>query len=169
MLHIKGVRRTVQNKDEPKEKEKLKKTLPPWITHFQHTSNGVAKKYKVGDTKVWQEDTRHYCDCPNHKDKVRWHTHPAKSCRTRKRWLEAQKNKISVNKGIVGDEQDDEENGEDKQDAQEDQDEKQPSPSPTAAPTSDVTTLLASALNPLMQDNTIARDLVADAINAANE
>ena len=33
--------------------------------------------------------TYYLCDCPTHKDKLKWQTHTAETCRTHKIWLES--------------------------------------------------------------------------------
>ena len=53
--------------------------LPPFATHFQDKD---GKKYKVGDSKTFNEKTFYFCDCPFHQNKVKWHTHTAQKCRT---------------------------------------------------------------------------------------
>ena len=71
---------------------------PPFIQHFKSSPATNATAYKVGATKTWNGETYHFCDCPTHRNKIRWHTHSADSCRTRKRWMEIQSNhKVSAN------------------------------------------------------------------------
>ena len=77
-----------KRKDDKKQdaNKKAKKTdKPPFITYTTRGKNGPP--HKVGDNKKWNETTYHYCDCPNHKDKIHWHVHEAKDCRTRQKWL----------------------------------------------------------------------------------
>jgi hypothetical protein len=61
---------------------------PPFAKHFKASAAADAVQYKVGDSKVHNGKTFYFCDCPNHRDKLRWHVHPADTCRTRKKWLE---------------------------------------------------------------------------------
>ena len=136
---------------------------PPWIKHWQHNVNGKQIKYKVGDTKNWKGETWHYCDCPNHRNCIKWHLHTAEDCTTRQRWLKKEKIKIEANAADADDE--------DSEPAEIKLEPPQPSapgsevtPPPT---NNDVTSLLATALN-LLGDNPTARDLVADALNAAH-
>jgi len=87
----KQFKRKRDNEDEPT--EDIKPSLPPWITHFQSTIKGIKTKYKVGDKKTSRNEIWYYYDCPNHRDKAKWHTHSAESCITRQQWLKSkQKN-----------------------------------------------------------------------------
>ena len=61
--------------------------LPPWVRHFKKSTATDAEHYKVGDSKEFDGKTWYFCDCPLHKDRVRFHTHTAESCRTRTRWI----------------------------------------------------------------------------------
>ena len=63
--------------------------MPPFSKHTYSTKNGKKTPYKIGDKKEWNEKVYHYCDCPNHLHSSHWHTHKAKDCRTRKRWLKS--------------------------------------------------------------------------------
>lgn len=126
--------------------------LPPFAKHFKSSTEPDAQTYKVGNTKTW-----HFCDCPNHRDRVKWHTHPAETCRLRLRWLANERggppsmanvvaSDISTtitdptNLGGNGDRS-------------------------TATDQSDVTALLAAALSHT-DDNSAACDLIADTLNA---
>ena len=149
-----------KREDDDDDDDKSKASLPPWIKHWQHTVDGVKVKYKVGDSKKWQGETWYFCDYPNHRDRAKWHTHSAETCRTRKRWLKNKK-KITANEADIDNDTD-----EVPSDTSE---EETPEPKPddaTSSASKDVTSLLATALN-LLSDNPQARDLIADAINAA--
>ena len=41
----------------------------------------------------------YFCDCPNHRNNVQWHTFEAEECRTRKRWLSTKENDNDKTKG----------------------------------------------------------------------
>lgn len=137
---------------------------PPFIRHFKESDSPDARRYQLGDTKSWNGTTYHYCDCPNHRRKIKWHTHPPDQCRTRARWLETKDSTPSAanpasahlatgSAGVPADIHDD-------------------ATAPTVASSitdrSDVTALLAHALSRI-SDNDLARDLVGDALNAIND
>ena len=132
--------------------------LPPFIKHFKTSADADAPPHKVGDSKPWNNETWYFCDCPNHRDRIKWHTHTHTDCKTRARWL-ANKGKGAVaNTAEVP---------------------------PIVTPSSDATTvssattatnttappslsaLLAAALS-MAGDDTMARDFIADALNAIN-
>ena len=52
---------------------KSSKTLPPFVCHFKATAASDAATFKVGNTKEWKGDTSYFCDCPNHRNCVKWH------------------------------------------------------------------------------------------------
>ena len=149
------------NEDPPPPQKKVNPGLPPFVRHYKSTVNGVDTKYKVGDTKVWKDVTYYYCDCPNHRNRIKWHKFKPEDCKVRTRWLENKKKKVKTeaNEGIVNDN-----DADDEHDVKEDEDE----PVSDFSSSSDPVVLLASALN-LLSDNPIARDLVADALNAASD
>ena len=59
---------------------KLRRNSPPFLIHYQ-TADKV--KYKVGDKKEHAGSTFYFCDCPLHKNKLKWHTHHPDKCRLR--------------------------------------------------------------------------------------
>ena len=61
-----------------------------------------SEKYKVGDTKTHNNETYHFCDCPNHKGGVHWHKFKAEECRTRKKWLADKGNNSGPKNNIDG-------------------------------------------------------------------
>ena len=67
-----------------------KAKLPPFARHFKDAPGDNGKKYKVGDKQMFEGTTWHFCDCPQHRNRVKWHTFPAESCRSRQNWLAAQ-------------------------------------------------------------------------------
>ena len=71
--------------DEPNPKSA--NTLPPSVRHFKAMTASDAATFKVGDTKEWKGDTWYFCDCPNHCNRIKWHSHPAPECRTRQKWF----------------------------------------------------------------------------------
>ena len=149
---------------------------PGFVRNTYYYKDGNKIQYKVGDTKKVQSTVWHFCDCPNHRGKVHWHTFPADQCRTRNRWIKRQGN-ATANLANGGGQDDFNDHDDGKQ-------EEDPEASETASGTADesvnssitggsgassmnVQALLASALN-LTQDNHVLRDAIADAINAAN-
>ena len=71
--------------DKNKKPKKESGNKPPFVTYTTKGKNGPP--HKVGDHKKWENTTYYFCDCPNHKDKLHWHSHEAKDCRTRLKWL----------------------------------------------------------------------------------
>jgi hypothetical protein len=47
------------------DRKKLKQ--PPFVKHYKSSVADGDKAFKVGDTKVWNKATWHFCDCPNHR------------------------------------------------------------------------------------------------------
>jgi hypothetical protein len=75
--------------DNDSNKERRNQTaLPSFARHFKGKEADGGKAFKVGDTKKWKDATWYYCDCPNHRDCIKWYTHTAEDCRTRKNWLD---------------------------------------------------------------------------------
>jgi len=134
--------------------------LPPFVRHFKASTSPDAKPFVVGDSKIWDGKTWYFCDCPNHRDRIKWHTHTAESCRTRQRWLQS----LSGPKGLIADTKPPSTIGTD--------DTSTPTSTVTAAtPTTnpnDATTLLATALSQFNADNPV-HDLIADALNALHD
>ena len=133
----------------------IQEKRPPFVQHFKSSSTPNATAYKVGDTKTWNGETYHFCDCPTHRDKIRWHTHSADSCRTRKKWMESQGNrKVSANLAYSEDAS-----------ATNSVDDKLQTQDEYMAPNDQVTALLAQALS-LASHNETARDFIADALGS---
>jgi hypothetical protein len=128
------------------------KKLPPFIKHFKSSNTNGSTVYKVRDSKTWNNTTWYFCDCPTHRDKHKWHTHPTDTCRTRQKWKEGRSSSPAIaNMG------------------QADQaDESDPDDAPAPAPSPDITAFLASALN-LAGANDAARELIAEALNAVHD
>ena len=61
--------------------------LPPVVRHFKQKNDPDSQICKGGDSKIWNSVTYYFCDFPTQKDKLKWHTHTAKNCRTCKCWL----------------------------------------------------------------------------------
>ena len=159
-------RKTREDVDEDKNK-RIRHQPPPFLTHFKNSS---GTKYTVGDKREWNNHVFYFCDAPTHKDRAKWHTHTADTCRTRQRWLKGKESgqnsfsRATANVGKVDTNSSDSQvvnNTTTKPDTDQDNDEKPPSLN------NNITTLLASALN-AVGDNEIVRDLIADAINAAS-
>lgn len=137
------------------------KKLPPFAKHFKSSNDTNATPYKVGDTKSWNNETWYFCDCPLHRNRLKWHTHAADTCRTRLNWIATGRPSgpgIANPAEIV-----------DTDDAST-APSSLTSPAPTVTPpvSADITALLASALT-LVGDNDLVKDLIADALNAAHD
>jgi hypothetical protein len=122
--------------------------LPPFARHFKASVDDNSKKYKIGDTQTWDKLTWYFCDCPTHRNKIKWHTHTPEICRTRIKWLE---NKGSAPIANIADD-----------DAADDA----TSVADDAHAGQDITGLLAHAFN-LAGGNDEVKDLIAEALNAA--
>ena len=72
------------NNDPPNSKP----ALPPFARHFKSSPAPDAPKFKVGDSKLFNDASWYFCDCPTHRNKVKWHTFPHTECRQRQRWLD---------------------------------------------------------------------------------
>ena len=60
---------------------------PPFLKHYKSSSAADAVNYKVGDTRDFDGQTYHFCDCPIHRDRLKWHPFPYTECRLRTKWL----------------------------------------------------------------------------------
>lgn len=146
---------TTQN-DGPSGDEKGRQSKkPPFLKYYKVSEEANAKEHKVGDTRTWKNETYHYCDCPNHRGRVRWHKHKAEDCTVRKRWLEEQ-DAATANIATDGE-------GETTSETN--------SSAPAAGDTSpgqgnqDASALLANAYA-LLGSNSAVQELVADALTA---
>jgi hypothetical protein len=126
--------------------------MPPFLRHFKSSTSTGSVTYKVGDTKPFDGATWYFCDCPNHLHRIKWHTHDAADCRTRINWLD---NKTSGKPIANAAEIDD------------DQDSTLPDSAADSVSTN-ITGLLASAMN-MVGHSSVARDLIADALNAMHD
>ena len=146
-------------KGDATERKPKERKLPPFAKFTKVNNTPDSPLFKVGDTKEWDNQTWYYCDCPNHRNNIHWHTHPTDTCRTRARWLKAQaNNKSKVNANVA--EESTEEEPQQEKDGQNDDNN-------TQTNESNVVGLLAAALS-MVGDNKIAKDLIADALNAIN-
>jgi hypothetical protein len=124
--------------------------LPPFVKHFKSSTGSDGQKFKVGSKKIWNNSTWYFCDCPNHRDKVKWHTHDeATECRTRKQWLEKE-NEPRAN--LAADDDADDSVGTEPE-----------ADTPTVGPGNNLTAMLANALT-LAQNNPEATELTSDAL-----
>jgi hypothetical protein len=129
-----------------------KRKMLPFVKHFKSSTSSDAPNYKVGDSKNWDNTTTWYfCDCPNHRDKIKLPTHAADTCRTRLRWLEG-KSPAVANQGEVQTDNDG-----DAASAMTDNN----------STATDISGLLASAMS-LAGDNPVAMELIADTLNATH-
>ena len=88
--------------------DKNKKQGPNLLSFFTHQqvvgqSNGA--KYKVRDSKTWNDNTCRYCDCPNYCFKQHWHKHKAKDCTVRQCWLKEREKETIANMAKMDTEQ----------------------------------------------------------------
>jgi len=72
----------------PNGSEQRTDTAPPTSTppFLRQTHEGTVP-FKHGDTKTWKAKTYHFCECPTHRDNLKWHAHKAEDCKTRSKWL----------------------------------------------------------------------------------
>ena len=120
---------------------------PPFVRHYKASTEENSVLYKLGDTKEWKSNTYYFCDCPFHRNKLKWHTHKPEDCKTRIRWLATKGNNDSPSPAA---------------NVAEDAD------LPSDTTSDDPSALLASVLSSL-SGNSEAQAFVADAINALKE
>ena len=140
----------------------------PFITHYNPPT---GQPYTVGDTREWQNILFRYCDAPTHKDRIKWHTHTAETCRTRLRWLHNKSNDGShqrfrpiANIGEATTKNPPTQNTSNDTSSTSSND----NPTQTAdAPSTDITALITNVLN-VFGDNDIVRDLIVDTINTTS-
>jgi len=144
-------------------KDRKDKEPPPFLTHFKD-SNGV--KYKLGDTKIFNSITFHFCDCPLHHNCLKWHTHSPMDCHTRNHLLKKEGKTGDVlpptGPGTASLSQ---ENGDYSANAITETDTRSDTPSLTKPPptSSNIQLLLASAMN-LEVDGNI-KEMTTDVLN----
>jgi hypothetical protein len=126
--------------------------LPLFAKFYKSASGAEGQKFKLGDSKTWNNTTWYFCDCSNHHDKVKWHTHEPAFCRTQQKWIENKATGVKANVGEVDD------------DVPFDVDE-QEDDIPSVGPGNDLTAMLANALT-LAQDNAEARELISEALES---
>lgn len=139
--------KTGNDNDDNKKRTSFKQ--PSFRKHTK-TKDNVA--YKVGDTKTWNKRVWHFCDAPNHKGGCHWHLWPTSECGIRKRWLAKQETNANVVTATDEDISTITDN------------------TPTQEPVStQASTILANVLQSLNDDNSDARDHIAEALNALIE
>ena len=121
-----------------------------FFKHYKSSTDDDSTTYKLGDSQTWNKETWYFCDCPTYRDHIKWHIHTADTCRTRLKWLESKNTSSSTSPPTAH--------------ISDDPTDLEPAPGITPPPT-DITGFLVSALS-LSQDNPIAHDLIADALNA---
>jgi hypothetical protein len=126
--------------------------LPPFLRHFKSSTSTGSVSYKVGNSKPFDGATWYFSDCPNHRDRIKWHTHAPADCRTRVNWLANMTSGKPIAKATEIDN---------------DQDSILPDSAADFVST-DITGLLASAMT-MVDDNPVAHNLIADALNAAHD
>lgn len=134
------------NDDSKKQPYNVDKDQPPFVKHYKASSEPDAAKFKLGDTKDWKGSTYHFCDCPIHRSRIKWHTHKPDDCKTRTRWLADKEGSTTTPSPPTANVADT-----DTDDA--------------AAPADDATALLASVMNRLT-GNAEAQASIADAIHS---
>ena len=150
---------TPKDDDQPPT-SKFRRDSPPFLIHYQ-TPDKI--KYKVGDKKDHEGTTFFFCDCPLHKNKLKWHTHHPDKCRIRNKWLKEKTSPGTTPPDASANLSEENDAYGNSSTVSEDTSELTP---PNI--TSDVQALLASALN-LCGDNDVLRDSIADAINNASD
>ena len=124
----------------------------------------------MGDKKDFKGRTYFFCDCPFHRNRMRWHTHPTDKCRTRARWLKKKEdgnlNTQDDNSASAHISEENEAYDSTAGDATSN-DSIATASSLSSNPT-DIQALLASAMN-LVQDNDVLRDHIVDAINVISD
>lgn len=144
--------------------EPKKAKMPPFIRHYKVAKDPASAKYKVGDSKTFDNTTWYFCDCPTHRDRIKWHTFPAETCRGRKKWLSEGGSSSAPPVAQVGDANGVQDDGTDTTLT----DSNAGSSGSSNVDAGDVTALLANALA-LTTDNSSAHDLIADALNAIHQ
>jgi hypothetical protein len=132
--------------------------LPPFVRFFKAPIAEGGKKYTIGDVKQHGEKTWYYCGCPTHRDNIKWHTHAPSSCRVRAAWL-AQQGQPADATGAPAVHDDDTAAT----------DTSTLSGSIPSSGGGDVMALLASVLSAVGDTNPLVKDLVADALSAAQD
>jgi len=144
-------------KDNDEESTPKAREFPPFAKWFKSPTSEGYVEYKAGDTKDYNGKPWHYCDAPNHRNRIKWHTHATSECHTRSSWLKTDEGAAATaniapvtvifedtasaaERAVLSDS--------------------------TSSNPSNVTTLLASALN-MVGDNDNIKDLIAKAINTA--
>ena len=134
---------------------------PDFIKHFK-ASDGTL--YKIGDTKEYEGKTFHFCDAPTHRNRIKWHTHPADKCRVRKLWLKSKESSNStnaLNSNATAN------NAETITEVNNTEGNNTAAPTDADTHPPNIQALLASALN-LVKDNVVIRDYIAEAMNTVS-
>ena len=164
-------KRNIDNDDGYKKKQTAI-TPPPFLTHYKDSKE---VKYKLGDTKMHNNKKFYFCDCPDHRNRLKWHTHSTEDCRTRINWLAkgapaaTHSTGATAEANVVADT-----NVSTDPTSNDASSASTPSVSDTTD-TSSITTdpsnlqaLLASAMN-LVSDNDAVRDMIGEVLNATSE
>jgi hypothetical protein len=137
------------------------KKQPPFVKHFKSGTGDSATVFKVGDQKDWNDTTWYYCDCPTHRDRIKWHTHTAEKCRTRKKWIEDGGSRTPPPVAQIA------------TDSETATTLTSPTGTSSTGTTSssgptDITTMLAAALS-MAGDNSATKEAIADALHAIHD
>ena len=156
-----GKRRQITDQDKSGERDDNPKPprrdSPPFLTHFQSADK---VKYKLGDKKDHNGTTFFFCDCPLHKNKLKWHTHHPDKCRLRAKWMKTKSSSDVVDNDATA-------NVGENADSTSVADTSESSSSLNPSTSTDVQALLASAMN-LVSDNDVLKDIISDALNASS-
>ena len=139
--------------------KKTERKIPPFVKFTKVNKSPDSPLFKVGNTKTWNNQTWHFCDCLNHRGGIHQHTHPADACWTQARWIKTKEKESKANANIAEELPVEPSNKETS--AQEDNENKE-------TPNTDIIGLLAAVLN-MTGDNELAKDLIADALNAIRD
>lgn len=156
-------KRRVTDDSNPAPTKTSNRNPPPFVTHYK---SAAGDKYKLGDTLNHEGATFHFCDCPLHRNKLKWHTHTPDQCRIRTRWLKGKDSSSPPTVKPDAAAHISEENLAYDASNSTSTDTDTTSIAPVQ-PTQDVQALLATAMN-LVADNGVVKDFICDAINAYN-
>ena len=124
-----------------------KYAIPPFV---KDTVN-VTIANKVGDTKTWNKTLWYYCNFPNHRNVMRWHTHKATNYKSCLRYVQYNASPPAVN--LANDESQNKEPSADKH--------------VTPNDSNDINSLLTLALN-MSGNNPELQEKIAMSLSAAN-
>eukprot|EP00980_Cylindrotheca_fusiformis_P006392 scaffold1365_cov78-Cylindrotheca_fusiformis.AAC.1 len=143
-----------KKKDKSDDESSSSKKSPPFVKHWKAPDAEGGTRYKVGDTKVFEGDTYHFCNATTHRGGYRWHMHSPDNCRVRQSWLLSSP-APSANAADVPTTDDDASAA------------GSAAPSEGAAPPAGITAALTNCLTLAGDDNPLVSALIANALDAA--